>query len=122
MFISNNREEILEALSDKTNSIILSPSVETGYDFKGDMARWQIVAKIPYGYLGDAMVKLNADRDSNWYARKAIVRLVQASGRAVRGVDDYATTYILDSNFKRLYSQNKSMFPDWYRDAVTSIG
>ena len=121
MTVSNDREEILSLLSGKKSQIILSPSIETGYDFKGDMARWQILAKVPFGYLGDPYIKLNTERDSDWYARKAIVRLVQASGRAVRGVDDYATTYILDSNFKRLYDKNRGMFPTWYQDAMTML-
>lgn len=121
MTVSNNREEILSLLGGKKGHIILSPSIETGYDFKGDMARWQIVAKVPFGYLGDPYIKLNTERDGDWYSRKAIVRLVQASGRAVRGVDDYATTYILDSNFQRLYERNRKMFPAWYQDALTML-
>lgn len=120
MLISNDRDEILSFLK-KKGSILLSPSVEAGYDFKGDLARWQILAKVPFEYLGSHYIKLNADRDAKWYARKAIVRLVQASGRAVRGVDDYATTYILDSNFSRLYYENPELFPEWFSEAVTII-
>lgn len=118
MLISNDRREILSYLEGK-GRILLSPSVETGYDFKGDLARWQILAKVPYGYLGSNYVKLNTDRDGKWYARKAIVRLVQAAGRAVRGVDDYAITYVLDSNFARLYNDNMELFPTWFKDSVT---
>ena len=117
MLISNKKDEILDFLK-KPGSIILSPSIEAGYDFKGDLARWQIIAKVPYSFLGSAWVKLNMDRSNKWYARKAIVRIVQASGRAVRGITDHATTYILDSNFKRLYTSNQELFPDWYKDAV----
>lgn len=62
--------------------------------------------------------ELNADRDPKWYARKAVVRLVQAAGRAVRGMDDYATTYVIDSNFSRLYLENRELFPAWFQDAV----
>lgn len=120
MVISNDREEILSLLK-KKGAILLSPSVEAGYDFKGDMARWQVLAKVPFEYLGSSYIKLNADRDSKWYARKAVVRMVQASGRAVRGVDDYATTYILDSNFSRLYADNQELFPSWYKEAVKII-
>src|SRR5699024_8223820 len=42
MLISNNRKEILDTLERGKNKIILSPSVETGYDFKDDLARWQL--------------------------------------------------------------------------------
>lgn len=121
MTISNNRDEILELLENNKNKILLSPSVEKGYDFKNDMCRFQILAKVPYGYLGDPWIKLNMERSSKWYARKTILRLVQASGRAVRGVNDFATTYIIDSNFERLLKNNVEIFPDWYLDSLTSL-
>lgn len=118
MLVSNNREEILDHLKKTPGNIVVSPSVEEGYDFKGDLARWQIIAKVPFEYLGDSWIKLNANRSSKWYARKAIVRIVQATGRAVRGVNDYATTYILDSNFERLLKQNRELFPTWYLESL----
>jgi len=117
MLVSNNREEILNHLKRKGN-VIVSPSVEEGYDFKGDLARWQIIAKVPFEYLGSPWIALNASRSSKWYARKAIVRIVQASGRAVRGLTDHATTYILDSNFQRLLGNNRELFPTWYLDSL----
>lgn len=119
MIVSNDRKEILKLLNNhNSGAIVLSPSIETGYDFKGDMARWQILAKVPYGYMGDPFVKLNMSRDSSWYARQAILRMVQASGRIVRGMTDYGDTYIVDSNAARLLSTYASMFPDWYIDAL----
>lgn len=118
MVISNDRSEILDILTKQKGKIVLSPSIEKGYDFKDDMCRFQIIAKIPYYYLGSKWVALNTQRDNRWYARKAILRLVQASGRAVRGVNDYAKTYLFDSNFDMLYKRNKDLFPDWYIDSL----
>ena len=92
---------------------------QSRYDFKNDMCRFQIIAKVPFHYIGDKWVALNMGRDPEWYARKAIVRLVQASGRAVRGVNDYASTYIIDANFERLFKYNKHLFPKWYLDSVS---
>jgi ATP-dependent DNA helicase DinG len=119
MIVTGDRFEIADALSKPgSGAIIISPSIEKGVDLKGDMSRWQILPKVPYGYLGDPFIKLNADRHEDWYARRAILRMVQASGRSVRGVNDYADTYILDANFNRLYEQNMEIFPDWYRDSL----
>ena len=100
------------------NGIVLSPSLEKGFDAKDDLSRFQILAKVPYGFLGDEYIKYNAESNKDWYARNAILRLVQASGRSIRGVTDYADTYILDSNFKRLYDNNKQVFPVWYKDSL----
>jgi Rad3-related DNA helicase len=119
MIVARDRFEVNDAL-EKHNSgaIIISPSIEKGVDLKDDMSRWQILPKVPYGYLGDPFIALNSQRHPDWYARRAILRIVQASGRSVRGVNDYADTYILDQNFVRLYQQNKDIFPDWFLDSL----
>jgi Rad3-related DNA helicase len=118
MIVTGKRNEIVDWMRANKDGIVVSPSIEKGYDFKGNLARFQILAKIPFGYLGDPHIKLNLERSSDWYARKSILRLVQASGRAVRGVDDWATTYILDGAFMRLARQNGKIFPQWYLDAI----
>jgi Rad3-related DNA helicase len=119
MIVARDRFEVNDAL-EKHNSgaIIISPSIEKGVDLKDDMSRWQILPKVPYGYLGDPFIALNSQRHPDWYARRAILRIVQASGRSVRGVNDYADTYILDQNFVRLYQQNKDIFPDWFLESL----
>ena len=119
MIVSNNRDEIVKTLSNhNSGAIILSPSIEQGYDFPGDMSRFQIIAKVPFLTIGDPFVKLNMSRHPEWYARKAILRLVQASGRSVRGVNDFASTYIIDSNFDMLMRRNKELFPEWFLDSL----
>lgn len=119
MLITNKRHDILKALNNHNSStIIVSPSIEHGYDFKDDMCRWQIIAKVPFLYIGDPFVKLNMDRHPEWYAREAVLRMVQASGRAIRGVDDWAATYILDGNVDRLLRYNRGLFPTWWLDAI----
>ncbi len=119
MIISNDRKEILSKLK-KYNSgvIILSPSITTGYDFKGQMALWGVIAKVPYLSIGDPYVKLNMERNNRWYAREAILKIVQACGRIVRGTSDYGVNYVIDSNINRLIRDNYDMFPDWFLDGL----
>lgn len=118
MIVSNNREEILAALSKKTDCIILSPSIETGYDFKGDLARWQIIAKMPYLNLTDTYIKERKNKSATWYARETILRLVQASGRVTRGVNDFGVTYVIDANILNLLKYNLELFPDWFLESL----
>lgn len=118
MIVSNDRAEIMRLMSIPRGSIIVSPSLETGYDFKGDMARWQIIAKVPYLYIGDMWVKLNMNRSESWYARQAIIRLIQASGRVVRGVSDFGDTYIIDGNATKLIHKWNDIIPEWYLDSL----
>ena len=118
MVVSNNRKEILSLLNNSTDIIILSPSVETGYDFKDDLARWQIIAKVPFLNLGDNYVNVRKDKSNNWYTREAVLRLIQACGRIVRGLSDYGNTYIIDENVLRLITSNTEMFPEWWLNAL----
>lgn len=118
MFVSNNRKEILDLLKNGKNVIILSPSVETGYDFKDELARWQIIAKVPFLNLGDNYVNVRKDKNNNWYTREAVLRLVQSCGRIVRGLSDYGNTYIIDENVLRLITSNTDMFPNWWLNAL----
>lgn len=119
MLVSKERQEIISELKKvNTGRVVLSAAIEKGFDFKGDMSRFQIIAKVPYLYLGDPLVKLNAERRPGWYARKAVLRIVQACGRSIRGVNDHAKTYVMDLNFKRLFSQNRDLFPQWFVDSV----
>lgn len=118
MIVSNDRLEIIDFLKENENVVVLSPSIEKGYDFKGDMSRYQIIPKVPWGYLGDPLVKLNSEIRPSWFARRAVLRIVQACGRSIRGVDDWATTYILDSSFIGLYDRNYELFPEWYVESL----
>lgn len=99
-------------------TILVSPSMTEGYDFHDDLARWQIIVKVPYPYLGDRRVEARQMEDPDWYDMQAVSALIQSSGRAVRSVEDSAITYILDSDFERLYDRQKVMFPKWWRDAL----
>lgn len=121
MFMTKDRNEMVGELRTRKNVVVLSPSIEKGFDAKGDMARFQIVAKVPYPHLGDSLVKYNASNTPGWYPRKTTLRVVQACGRVTRGVNDYGVTYVIDSNFKRLYEGNPQLFPEWFKESVRFV-
>lgn len=47
--------------------------------------------------------------------------IVQATGRSVRSMDDFAVTYILDADWGRFYGQNKMMFPQSFRESIKAV-
>lgn len=98
--------------------ILASPAMEEGYDFKGDISRFQILIKVPYAYLGDPLIAHINNVDPSAYFREAVLRIVQMCGRSVRGVDDWAHTYILDKSFESLLARNGEFFPQWFVDAI----
>jgi len=119
---SYNRAEILDNFKkSRMPKVLISPSMDRGVDLPGDECRVVIIAKMPFGDLGDPQVskRVYGYKDGNrWYAHKTISKIVQMAGRGVRSKDDYAITYILDSQFERIYNDNKFMFPGWFRESV----
>lgn len=98
-------------------TVMLSPSIAEGFSFDDDLARFQIVAKVPYPYLGDRQVAAKMKVDHEWYTLQTVMTVLQACGRIVRSETDHGSTYILDSDFIRLYQENGKFFPKWFRDA-----
>ena len=109
---------VAEHVESQEPTILISPSLTEGLDLSGDLSRWQVITKTPYPPLGDLWVKTRMEADPEWYAMKTALTIVQASGRSVRSKEDHAMTYILDSDFNRLLTQNGDLFPKWWKDAL----
>jgi Rad3-related DNA helicase len=117
--ISDNRDPaFLQHKQAKFGSVILSPSMTEGFDFAEDLARWQVIAKVPYPYLGDRQVAAKKDLNPDWYDLQAVMSIIQACGRIVRSDTDVGHTYILDSDFLSLWERRQEMFPRWWTDAL----
>jgi Rad3-related DNA helicase len=89
-----------------------------GFDFKDDLARWAVIAKVPFRYLGDKQVEARLAAEPDWYAMQAVISVIQACGRIVRNGGDWGTVYVLDQDFGRLIDKHRQMFPKWFLDAV----
>lgn len=117
---AGGRADAIEQYREVPGAVLVAPSLDRGVDFKDDDCRVVVVAKVPYPHLGDPQIaaRLHADGGQEWYTVKTVRTLVQMTGRGVRSADDHATSYILDSQFLRLWRQSKHLFPGWWRDAV----
>jgi Rad3-related DNA helicase len=116
---SSDREEALKKhLSSKEPTVLVSPSMAEGVDLRDDLARFQILLKVPYPSLGDKLVRKRMHRWSWWYPMQTVKTVVQSVGRAIRSEKDHAVTYILDADWVRFYNQNQELFPDTFRLAV----
>ncbi|KKM26306.1 hypothetical protein LCGC14_1586080 [marine sediment metagenome] len=92
-------------------------SVGEGEDFRDDLCRIQLVAKVPYPDLGDRLTKLRSDEPGlgkKMYAAMTLNKLAQTAGRIMRHDKDYGETIILDENFKRLWTWNGQLAPSWF--------
>jgi len=119
---TENREKMLEKhLKSKTPSVMVSPSMMSGLDLKDELSRFQIILKIPYPNLASNKIKSRKESNPDSYTLKTCQDLIQAYGRSVRSSDDYAETYILDSNFQDLLRYSYKFLPHWFTSAITRL-
>jgi len=98
--------------------VLLSPSMGTGVSLDDELARFQIIIKLPFMSLGDKRVKEKMSISSNWYRNKMWQEIMQMSGRATRSDDDYCITYILDESMEYFYKMDKNKLPKWFKDRL----
>jgi Rad3-related DNA helicase len=81
-----------------TPGILIGPGLDRGLDFPGDACRVQVVAKLPFMSLGDAVVhaRMNLPGGQRWYEIQAIRSFLQSLGRGMRAEDDWCISYVLD--------------------------
>ncbi len=117
---AGEREATLERFLAIDDAVLLAPSFERGVDLPAEKCEVIIIAKVPFPYLGDKQIaaRLHSKGGKTWYAVQTIRAIVQMCGRGMRSKDDWCDTYILDSQFKRLWKNHRRLFPKWFREAV----
>ncbi len=110
-----------EHIQSKSPTVLAASGFWEGADLKGDSSRFQIIPQLPRAHWS-GQVKARAQKDPTWYRHKTMTKLIQGMGRSVRTEEDYATTYILDGDFRsELNRKFGSLVPDWLREAVHLI-
>ena len=99
-------------------AVMITPSGFEGLDLAGDLSRFCIVVKAPFGSLGDARMKKILASWPDVYSLLALMKITQAVGRSVRGPDDWAVSYMLDSNIQRLWTAKTN---EWSDECLTTF-
>ena len=119
---TENRDEILQKhINSKKPTVIVSPSMISGVDLKDDLARFQLIIKIPFPFLGSEKIKQRMKTNDKWYNWKTVVDILQEYGRIVRGIDDWGHTYILDDSFNDVLKYSSHIIPKYVSDAIKII-
>jgi Rad3-related DNA helicase len=116
-FVPESEEAIRRHRTSQDASVLLTPSLTEGVDLAGDLARFQVVCKVPYPIL-DAYTRVRATTDRRWHDLKTAWALVQTVDRKVRSETDFASTFSLDSQFGSFASRNSSILPGWWKASV----
>jgi ATP-dependent DNA helicase DinG len=117
---SVGKQYAIKEYKSSPNSVLIAASMDRGVDLPDDLCRVQVVAKIPFPNIKDKRVngRMYSAGGHAWYAMQTVRTLIQMCGRGVRSEDDYATTYILDSQFVTNLWKKSWLFPEWWKEAV----
>lgn len=125
IFEHRRGEKLVEVLDrfkrHKGPAVLLTPSGFEGLDLAGDLSRYQIILKQPFGSLGEARMKHILNIYPDIYNLLSLMKIVQGAGRSVRGPDDWATTYCLDTNTQRVFTAKNNEWADEFSVSFTSV-
>jgi len=122
---AKGKQASLRTYRERTDAVMLAPSMDRGMSFDDDLARVNIVAKIPFPSLGDKRVaaRLYARGGDGWYAAETVRTLVQALGRTTRSETDWSKGVILDRQFiSNIWAKNRGLLPGWFKKRLDMTG
>lgn len=115
----DNKDTLLKEHAKRADGIIIAPAMHEGLDLKGDLARFQIICKVPYpSFQDNEQLKMRMQISDEYYGWLTALKLVQSYGRSIRSEDDWADTFILDSDFDSFQRRNYKMLPKWFKQAI----
>lgn len=117
---SANKHAVFQRFQNSEDAVMVASGMYEGIDLADELARWQIITKVPWANLTEPAIAYMAKEDPEGYANEAVRLVVQAYGRVCRGPEDYGATTIVDTSFKRLFTTWKHLFPKWFIDAIIS--
>jgi len=113
------QDAIQEHFESDLPTVLMSPSIIEGVDFKGKFSEFQIIFKLFYDSEVDSpQLKARKLIDPLYYEWLACVKTIQATGRSIRSMDDIAPTFYLDSRLTWFVRKNSDLLSKWWRDAI----
>lgn len=94
-------------------SILCSPVIGEGHDFAGDLARYQVLWKMPFLDKRDPLVSARAKSDKKWELSMMVKIIEQEYGRPTRSETDWSESVTFDGHFEWL--RKEARFHKWFR-------
>ena len=102
-------------------SILVSPSMSTGYDFPSSTCEYQIIVKAPYPDLRSKVMQRRMEVDRQYPAYQMALTLVQACGRGMRSKTDQCETFLLDDVISGVVKRSSDLFPQWWKKLYREV-
>lgn len=98
--------------------ILVSPAIMTGYDFPDEIARWQVIAKMPFPDTRSRIMTARIEATEGYRDELTMQTVMQACGRIVRSEDDWGETAIIDDHARWFLKENKHLAATWFTDSI----
>lgn len=99
-------------------AIMASPRMQEGVDLPDQLCRWGIIMKLPFPDSRDPLTKARA-HDPRYRLLVVAETIKQMCGRPVRGMGDFATTFVLDDHWA--HARLNCPFEEWFRAAFDVV-
>jgi Rad3-related DNA helicase len=115
---SDNRAHVIARFKQSgAGTVLLSPSVDTGYDFAGELAEYQIIVKLPFPDTRGAVMKARCQEDKEYSAYLTAQILQQMTGRVCRSETDRGETLVVDDNIGWFTYKYRHYLNEWWRES-----
>lgn len=104
----------------ESGAILVSPSVDTGYDFAGELAEYQIICKLPFPDTRGTVMKARCQQDKDYSAYLTAMVIQQMTGRVCRSETDRGETLITDDNCVWMVPKFRRYFNGWWLHSYRS--
>lgn len=101
-------------------AVLVSPVLTTGYDFPGEDCEYQVIAKLPYPFMGCPIFRARSKQTPGLGDYLTAQALVQACGRGMRSKTDQCETIFLDSAIAAWIERNPDKLPVWFLEAFST--
>jgi Rad3-related DNA helicase len=104
--------------------ILVSPVVDTGFNFPGDECDYQIISKLPFmdSRGRENLNTLRSKRVPLWKEYNVARKLVQMCGRATRAGDDASESFIVDKQALWFVNNHgRRLFPKYWMDRYSVV-
>ena len=113
----NTRDVVEEFKRSRAPRVLVSPSMDTGWDFPYEQCEYQIIAKVPFVDTRSAIIKARAKSDKKYLNYAAALSIIQQNGRGMRSEDDQCETFVIDDHIEWFMAAAREFFPKWFRSA-----
>ncbi len=116
-------QALREFRSAPPGTVLVTPSVTTGYDFPGDQCEYQILCKMPFIDTRGPIMKARSEADKEYVPYLIAQTVVQTCGRGMRYDKDRCENFILDKNANWFFNKSergghRHLFPPWFMRQV----